>query len=142
MSNAPIVYRTHHRIRFSELDPYNHVNTGHYATYFVDHRVEGLARSLGWDLGSPDKLGFMLWVRRLDIEFVRPARAGQDVTITSFVRAFTGTDALVDAMMIDPTGKTLANCAMTVAYIDRATQRPATWPPAVQALFFDAADAA
>ena len=42
MSKAPIVYRSTHRIKFSELDPYNHVSTGRYATYYVDHRMEGL----------------------------------------------------------------------------------------------------
>ena len=40
MSKAPIVYRSTHRIKFSELDPYDHVNTGQYATYYVDHRME------------------------------------------------------------------------------------------------------
>ena len=37
MSKAPIVYRSTHRIKFSELDPYDHVKTGQYATYYVDH---------------------------------------------------------------------------------------------------------
>jgi acyl-CoA thioester hydrolase len=50
MAKTPIVYGTTHRIRFSELDPYNHVNTGEYATYYVDHRMEGLRDNIGWDL--------------------------------------------------------------------------------------------
>jgi len=29
---SPIVYKTTHRVKFSELDPYNHVSTGNYAT--------------------------------------------------------------------------------------------------------------
>ena len=28
MSKSPIVFKTTHRIRFSDLDPYNHVTTG------------------------------------------------------------------------------------------------------------------
>jgi hypothetical protein len=32
MSKAPIVFKSTHRIRFSELDPYDHVSTGNYAT--------------------------------------------------------------------------------------------------------------
>ena len=54
MSNVPIVYRTTHRIKFSELDPYDHVGTGKYATYYVDHRMEGLRESVGWDLKTLD----------------------------------------------------------------------------------------
>ena len=33
MSKAPIVYTSTHQIKFSELDPYNHVSTGNYATF-------------------------------------------------------------------------------------------------------------
>jgi acyl-CoA thioesterase FadM len=42
MSAAAIVFRSTHRIRYSDLDPYNHVSTANYATYFVDHRMHGL----------------------------------------------------------------------------------------------------
>ena len=42
MAAAPIVFRTTHRIRFSDLDPYNHMSTARYASYFVDHRMDGL----------------------------------------------------------------------------------------------------
>ena len=42
MKKTPIVFRTTHRIKFSELDPYNHVGTGRYATYYVDHRMDCL----------------------------------------------------------------------------------------------------
>ena len=50
MTGKPVVYETTHRIAFSELDPFQHLNTGSYATYFTDHRMEGLARYAGWDL--------------------------------------------------------------------------------------------
>ena len=30
MSPAPIIFKTKHRIRFSDLDPYNHMSTAHY----------------------------------------------------------------------------------------------------------------
>ena len=50
MSKAPIVFKSTHRIRFSELDPYDHVSTGNYATYYVDHRMQGLRDRIGWGL--------------------------------------------------------------------------------------------
>ena len=50
MSRTPIVFKSTHRIQFSELDPYNHVSTGNYATYYVDHRMQGLRDHVGWDL--------------------------------------------------------------------------------------------
>ena len=55
------------------------------------------------------------------IDFIRPARADQEITITSFVREFRGPDALIDCVMVDGAGKELSRCLMTVAYVDRAT---------------------
>lgn len=88
MSKAPIVYRSTHRIEFSELDPYDHVNTGQYATYYVAYCMEGLRDYAGWDLKTLATLPFMVWVRRIEIDFLRPVRGDQEITISSFVRDF------------------------------------------------------
>jgi len=101
MARVAIVYTSTHRIRFSELDPYDHVNTGTYATYYVDHRMEGLREYLGWDLRTLATLPFMVWVRRMEIDFLRPVRDDQEIIITSFVREFGGPDALIECTMSD-----------------------------------------
>ena len=136
MSAKPIIFHTTHRIRFSELDPYNHMSTGNYATYFTDHRMEGLRKHLGWDLERLGKAPFMVWVRRIEVDFVRPARADQEVVITSFVREFVGTDAFIECTMADTEGTTLSRCLMIVAYVDKQTNRATDWPPEHMAPFF------
>jgi len=138
MTHTPIVYKTAHRIKFSELDPYNHVSTGNYATYFTDHRMEGLRDNVGWDLKTLGTLPFMTWVRRLEIDFVRPARGDQEITISSFVREFRGSDALIDCSMLDAAGKQVSRCVMTVAHVDKQTNRATDWPLELMALFFEA----
>ena len=139
MQSVPIVYTSTHRIKFSELDPYNHVNTGTYATYYVDHRMEGLREHLGWDLTTLETLPFMVWVRRMEIDFLRPARGDQEIAITSFVREFRGPDALIACTMTDSSGgRNVSQCLMTVAYVDKATNRAADWPADIMALFFEA----
>jgi acyl-CoA thioester hydrolase len=137
MSKAPIVYRTTHRIKFSELDPYDHVNTGQYATYYVDHRMEGLRDYAGWDLKTLATLPFMVWVRRIEIDFLRPVRGDQEITISSFVREFRGPDALIEGAMVDSAGKTVSRCLMTVAHIDKKTSRATDWPPDLREVFFE-----
>ena len=132
----PLVFTTTHRVRFSELDPYDHVSTGHYGTYYVDHRMQGLRDHLGWDLATIAALPFMVWVRRMEIDFVRPIQPDQEITITSFVREFQGPDALIECRMLDSAGKDLSRCLMTVAHVDRATLRATSWPPDQIALFF------
>ena len=135
-AKAPVVYRSAHRIRFSELDPYNHVSTGNYATFFVDHRMQGLRDHLGWDPATLGTLPFMMWVRKMEIEFLRPARCDQEIAITSFVCEFRGPDALVECAMADTSGRTLSRCLMTVAHVDRKTNRATDWPPGLMDLFF------
>jgi acyl-CoA thioester hydrolase len=140
MSSKPIVYRTTHRVAFSELDPFQHVSTGNYARYFTDHRMEGLAKHAGWNLSSLGTLGFMTWVRRMEIDFIRPVGAEQEVSISSFVREFTGPDAMIECTMTDAAGTTVAACLMIVAYVDAGTRRAADWPVEHQALFFEPED--
>src|SRR5437868_15552169 len=100
MSKAPLVFRTTHRIRFSDLDSYQHVSTAKYATYYVDHRMEGLRDSIGWDQKALATLPFMVWVRRLEIDYVRPVLGDQEITITSFVRDFAGSNAVIEGTMV------------------------------------------
>ena len=133
----PIVFRSTHRIRFSDLDPYNHMSTAQYAVYFVDHRMQGLRDFLGWDMQTLGSVPFMVWVRRLEIDYVRPVVADQEVTITSSVREFAGSNAVIDCTMADANGKTLSRCVMTAAHVDRETSRASDWPADRIALFFE-----
>lgn len=138
----PIVFETTHRIRFSDLDLYNHMSTARYAAYYVDHRMEGLRGRLGWDVKTIGALPFMAVVRRLEIDFIRPARGDQEIVIRSFVRDFRGPDAVIECAMTDAAGKDVSRCLMTVAYVDRDTKRAADWPADVAALFFQKESAA
>ncbi len=122
VSKTPIIFSTTHRVQFSELDPYNHVGTGRFATYFVDHRMKGLSQHIGWDAATLINLPFAVWVRRLEIDFVRPVSADREFTITSFVREFRGPDAFIECTMTDTTGKTLSRALMIVACVRQGYQ--------------------
>ena len=75
MARKPVVYETTRRVAFSELDPFQHVSTGNFARYFTDHRMEALAKHAGWDLNTYGSLGFMIWVKRMEVDFIRPVGA-------------------------------------------------------------------
>lgn len=137
MLNTPIVYRTTHRVKFSDLDPYNHMRTAVYAAYYVDHRMEGLRAYAGWDLQTLAKLPFMIWVRRMEVDFLRPAIGDQEITIMSFVREFLGSDAHIECTMMDEADKNISRCLMIVAYVDKSTNRSTDWPAVIRALFVE-----
>jgi acyl-CoA thioester hydrolase len=137
MSTTPIVYETKHQIKFSDLDPYNHVRTAVYSAYYVDHRMDGLREYIGWDLKTLAKLPFMLWVRRIEVDFLRSVVGDQEITITSFVREFRGPDAHIECSMVDEADKQVSHCLMIVACIDKNTNRAMDWPADTMALFFE-----
>jgi acyl-CoA thioester hydrolase len=135
MPNVPAIYRSMHRIKFSELDPYKHMRTAMYSAYFVDHRMSALREQAGWDLRTLEQLPFMTFVRRLDIEFIRPVVGDQEISIASFVREYDGPDAYIECSMVDEAGRTVSQGHMVVAYVDRETNRSADWPIDVMKLF-------
>jgi len=137
MTNTPVVFKSTHRVQFSELDPYNHLRTAEYPRYYVDHRMDGLRDRIGWDLQTLAQLPFMVWVRRIEVDFVRPALGDQEITITSFVREFRGPDAHIECTMLDEGGKTVSRCLMIVACVDKQTKRSMDWPAEATALFFE-----
>ena len=136
MAKTPVVYRSTHRIKFSELDPYNHLRTAVYSGYYVDHRMNGLREHAGWDLKTLAALPFMTWVKNIEIEFLKPAVGDQEITITSFVREFRGSEAHIECSMVDEAGKEVSRCTMIVACVDRTTNRSMDWPADATELFF------
>ena len=113
------------------------MRTAAYAAYYVDHRMDGLREHAGWDLKALAQLPFMLWVRRMEIDYIRPAVGDQAITITSFVREFKGPDAFIECDMVDEAGKTVSRCLMIVACVDKRTTRAMDWPDDSMALFFE-----
>lgn len=136
MSTQPVVYKTTHRINFSDLDPYNHLRTALYSGYYVDHRMIGLREHAGWDLKTLAALPFMTWVRRMEVDFLKPVVGDQAITISSFVREFRGPDAHIECTLSDEAGTPLSRCLMVVACVDKRTNRAMDWPLDARALFF------
>jgi acyl-CoA thioester hydrolase len=137
MSKTPAIYSSAHRIKFSDLDPYKHMRTAMYSAYYVDHRMSALREQAGWDLRTLETLPFMTFVKRLNVEFIRPVVGDQEISISSFVREFSGSDAHIECSMSDHRGNVVSQCQMIVAYVDKQTNRSADWPDHIMELFFE-----
>jgi len=53
------------------------------------------------------------------------------------VREFRGPDALIECTMVDSEETNVSRCLMTVAHVDKETNRATDWPPELMALFFE-----
>ena len=78
------VHTTTLKVRFYELDPYDHVNHTNYFSYFETARIEFLAeKGLGLDVLK--ERGFQLVVVELHARFLAAASYGEELTIHTWV---------------------------------------------------------
>lgn len=74
------VHTTKLKVRFYELDPYDHVNHSNYFSYFETARIEYLT-DMGWGLDALKENGFQLVVVDMHARFLAAARYGEELTI-------------------------------------------------------------
>jgi acyl-CoA thioester hydrolase len=84
-----MVHTTTFRVRFGELDPYNHVNHAIYVAWFEAGRAEAL-ESIGMSLNAMAELGFQIVVTDLTVAYKVPGVAGDDVTVETWVSEIGG----------------------------------------------------
>ena len=72
------------RVRYGETDQMGYVYYGNYAQFFEVGRVEWL-RALGVSYKSLEESGIMLPVRELNINYLKPAKYDDLLTITTIL---------------------------------------------------------
>lgn len=78
------MHRTTIHVRWAELDPYHHVNHATYLSYLEHARISAL-EDIGSGMEVLSAQGFQVVVVRLEVRFVAPATAGDELVITSAV---------------------------------------------------------
>lgn len=122
-------------MRFSEMDPYGHMNTTHYLNYFLEHRFESLRRDLGWDLKTISEMPHAFLTSSVKIDYLSPVRPDQPFEITSYFSAIGRVQAQVLGEMKLSDGKTAAKLDLTIVCFDKARQTITKWPSELVALF-------
>ncbi len=72
------------RVRWSELDPYHHVNHAVYLTYFESARIEALA-AIGFSMDRLTEVECQIVVTELEAKFMVPAVGGDDLMVETGV---------------------------------------------------------
>ena len=126
---------THVKVRFYELDPYNHVNHSVYFSYFEAARIEALA-SVGYDLTRLKAEGFHLVVTEVAAKFHRAAVYGDVLEIKSeLIETKRVTSRWQQTASVD--GEVIATLEMKGATTDadgRPRRAPAGFNEAIQSL--------
>ena len=75
-----MIHRHPIKVRFYELDPYNHLNHSAYVQYFEVGRIE-LLESIGFSLTRLQELGCHLVVTRIKTRFLRPVGPHDELVV-------------------------------------------------------------
>jgi acyl-CoA thioester hydrolase len=111
------VHTTRIRVRFYELDPYNHVNHTNYFSYFETARIEYLT-DMGWGLDLMKEHGFQLVVVEAHARFLAAARYGEELTINTWVESAGRVKSTWHQTMTRGYGEEVARLTITAAFTD------------------------
>ncbi|MBU6245090.1 MAG: acyl-CoA thioesterase [Actinomycetales bacterium] len=124
------VFRVEVMRRYSDLDPFGHVNNVVYHDYLQEARVWVLVNVLGGDAEDIDQV-----VARQEVAFLRPLRLRPaPITVETWVSRVGGASYDFSYRILDESG-TLCSTAMTqVVFFDRQTEQPRRIPAEVREL--------
>ncbi len=112
------VHTTSLKVRFYELDPYDHVNHTNYFSYFETARIEYLS-DMGWGLDRMKEQGWQLVVVEAHARFLAAARYGEELTIHTWVED-TGRVKSTWQQVMTRAGEEVARLTITAAFTDLA----------------------
>lgn len=129
MPTAPSLDRVHEttiRVRWGELDPYNHVNHAVYSSYLEHARVDALG-AVQRGLEALRESGIQIVVVRSDVRFHAPATAGDELVISTAVGALRGA-SMTWVQTIDRGATRIVDAEIHAACVGR-DGRPVRMPP-------------
>jgi len=123
------------RVRHYEMDALGHVNNAIYLHYLEQAAWEH-SESLGITLDRYTGLGGVFIMRKLEIDYLHPAVAGDTLEIATWVHAMHGARAFRKYQITNTrSGQVVARATALWAWIERASGRPRPIPAELISIF-------
>ncbi|RYD84522.1 MAG: acyl-CoA thioesterase [Sphingobacteriales bacterium] len=119
------------RVRYAETDQMGVVYHGNYAQYFEMGRVEWL-RNLGVSYADMEKQGIMLPVVSLTMNYKKPARYDDLLTVRTILKKQQGVKIEFDYEIYNEKAELLTTGYSMLVFVDMKTGRPTTPPEYVK----------
>jgi acyl-CoA thioester hydrolase len=130
-------FTTYLRVRHYEMDMLGHVNNAVYLNYLEQAAVEH-SEHLSFTFERYRELGGAFVLRRLEIDYRRPAIAGDRLEITTWVHEMRGPRAIRRYEIRKQEQADLLVMAEALwVWVDLATMRPRAIPPVVLNTFLE-----
>ncbi|MGV3461084.1 MAG: acyl-CoA thioesterase [Flavobacterium sp.] len=115
------------RVRYAETDQMGVVYHGNYAQYFEMGRVEWL-RNLGLSYAYMEKNGIMLPVVSLTLNYKKPARYDDLLTVRTILKKQESVKIEFDYEIYNEKGELLTTGNSVLVFVDMKTGRPVLPP--------------
>ena len=136
---APASHTIRLRVRHSDVDILGHVNNAVYLLYAQEAAYRH-AESAGFSLARMRELGGAFVVRRHEVEYHRPARAGDELLVTTRITHMRGMRATRETSIVDAaSGKQVMTASTDYVWVNN-NGRPARIPVEALAKFAIAED--
>ena len=112
----------------TDIDELEHVSNVVYLRWVQDVAVQH-SEAVGYDSDAYRELGAVFVVRRHEIDYVRPAYAGERVRICTWVESWRGASAVRRTSIERAAGGQVARARTLWAFVDRRSGRPVRIPP-------------
>ncbi|MEO8893381.1 MAG: thioesterase family protein [Coleofasciculaceae cyanobacterium] len=127
-------FKIHLRVRYHEMDALGHVNNAVYQHYLEQAAVEH-SEHLGFNQKQCEELGGVFVMRKIEINYLRPAAAGDTLEVTTWLQTMRGPRA-VRCYEIRQQGdeQILVTAEALWVWVDIKTMRPKAIPhPLIEA---------
>jgi len=122
-----VINETQLRVRYGETDQMGYAYYGKYAEYFEVGRVE-LVRRLGIPYKEVEAKGIMMPVSELLVNYKRPAKYDDLLTIRTLVKERPRSFFLFDYEIFNEEAELLATGHVKLAFVDMERMRPVRAP--------------
>lgn len=119
------------RVRYAETDQMGVVYHGNYAVYFEMGRVEWL-RNIGISYKAMENEGVMLPVVSLSMQYKRPARYDDLLTVKTIFKNCSGVKIEFDYEIFNQEKELLTTGNSLLVFVDKSTNKPTQVPDYVK----------
>jgi len=130
-------FTTQIRVRHYEMDALGHVNNAVYQHYLEDAAIEHLEH-LGFSLDRYRELGGVFVMRRIEIDYLRSAAAGDRLEISTWIEQMRGPRAVRRyEIRLAGSGEILLKAEALWVWVEVTTMRPRAIPKPIIDIFQD-----
>ncbi len=128
-------FTTRLRVRHYEMDTLGHVNNAVYQQYLEQAAIEH-SEYLGFTVARYRELGGVFLLRKIEIDYRRPAVAGETLEVSTWVHEMRGPRAIRRyEIRRQPDDELLLTAEALWAWVELATVRPRPIPPVLVQAF-------